>query len=124
MVRALVDQIERRSVLGADTMICKNVLEWMDAHQNSLPKECRKPTTDAQRAEYLLRNKFNYLKRKPDEPPVMRALLDHIVRRTSEEPEVMLCLAVLAWMYAHVSSALAIVQAQENMFATLGNDTG
>jgi hypothetical protein len=101
VVRALVDQIERRVLLGADILICKKVLEWMDGHQNSLPKEFRKPSTDAQRAEYRLRNKFKHLKRKPDHPPVVFALLDQIVRRTSEEPEAALCLDVLAWMYAH-----------------------
>jgi hypothetical protein len=101
VVRALFDQIETRVFVGADIMICKKVLEWMDGHQNSLPKEFRKPSTDAQRAEYLLRNKYKYLKRKPDHPPVVVSLLDQIVRRTSEEPELVLCLDVLAWMYAH-----------------------
>jgi hypothetical protein len=55
-------------------------LEWMYGHQRALPREYRTPTTDAQRAEYLLRNQLKYLKRKTDQPPQVLALLDEIKR--------------------------------------------
>ena len=75
-------------------------MEWTDVHEKALP-EFRKPATEAQRAEYLLRNKFENLKRKNDHPPVVRALLDQIETSSSQETELKMCLAVLAWMDAH-----------------------
>jgi hypothetical protein len=98
---ALLEEIECRTASLPDSTTCKKVLEWMDVHEKALPKEFRKPATDAQRAEYLLRNKFENLKRKNDHPPVVRALLDQIEFSSSQVPELKLCLAVLAWMDAH-----------------------
>ena len=57
-VRALLDQIQRRTTMDSATTTCKKVLEWMDVHNKGLQKEIMKPTTDAQRAEYILRNKL------------------------------------------------------------------
>ena len=52
----------------------------MYGHDMALPKEFRKPTTDAQRAEYFLRDQFKYLNRKTDQSPEVLALLDQIKR--------------------------------------------
>ena len=107
--RAVLAQIESgpdyrsnstRSV-DSGTTTCKNVLEWMDSHEKSLPKEYRKPTSDAQRAEYRLRNKFKQLKRKTIHLPVVRALLDKIECCSSKERELNVCLTVLTWLDAH-----------------------
>ena len=73
----------------------------MDGREKALPKEVKKLATDAQRAEYLLRNKFENLKRKSDHPPVVRALLDQIDINSSQEPELKVCLSLLAWMDSH-----------------------
>ena len=67
-VCALLEEIECRTSVDTDATTCRKVMAWMDAHENSLPKEFMKPTTDAQRAEYLLRNKFQYIKCKTDHP--------------------------------------------------------
>ena len=53
--RAVLEQIESgldsrsKSTRSADsdTTTCNNVLDWMDSHENALPKEYRKPTSDA-----------------------------------------------------------------------------
>ena len=74
-----------------DTTTCKKVLEWMDVHQKGLPRQFRKTVTDAQRPEYLLRNKFKYIKRKTDHAPEVRALLDLIERRTSMDSDTTTC---------------------------------
>ena len=60
--RAALEQIEsgldsrskRPRSADSDTTTCKKVLEWMDSHEKALSKEYRKPTSDAQRAEYCL----------------------------------------------------------------------
>jgi hypothetical protein len=107
--RAVIEQIEsgldsrskRPRSADSDTTTCKKVLEWMDSHEKALPKEYRKPTSDAQRAEYRLRSKFKNLKRKTDHLPVVRALLDKIEGCSSKELELKVCLAVLTWLDAH-----------------------
>ena len=60
---------------------CILVWEWMVAHEDALPQgyAIKKPTTDAQRAERLLRRQFNYLQSIKDEhPPALRALFEQI----------------------------------------------
>ncbi len=96
--------------------ICYQVLGWLVVHEGALPVQLKKPTTDAQRAELVLRNKFDYLKRKTDHPPVARGLLDQIESRSSQEPELKMCLAVLAWMDAHENG----VQMEWKVFANNG----
>jgi hypothetical protein len=78
--RVLLEQIESRTSFVAGTTTCKRVLDWMYGHDMALPKEFRKATTDAQRAEYFLRNQFKYLKRKTHHPPEVLELLDKIKR--------------------------------------------
>jgi hypothetical protein len=97
-LRVVLDQIESRvSFVLSATTICKKVLEWMYGHKKTLPKEFRKPTTDAQRAEYLLRNQLKYLKRKTDQPPEVLRLLDQIKRLTLHVPILKQCLTVPLW---------------------------
>jgi hypothetical protein len=98
---ALCEEIESRTVAFPDSTICKKVLEWMEVHEKTLPKHFKKPATDAQRVEYLLRNKFENLKRKSNHSPAVRALLDQIEISSSQEPEVKLCMAVLTWLDVH-----------------------
>ena len=62
---------------------CNQVLQWMDAREDALPIQLRKRTTDAHRAEYILRIRFNNLKRKTDHSPEVRALLDKISQQRS-----------------------------------------
>ena len=75
---ALCEEIESRTVAFPDSTICKKVLEWMEVHEQALPKHVKKPATEAQRVEYLLRNKFENVKRKSNHSPAVRALLDQI----------------------------------------------
>jgi hypothetical protein len=80
-LRIVLEEIESRtSFVPSSTKTCNKILEWMYGHQRALPREYRTPTTDAQRAEYLLRNQLKYLKRKTDQPPQVLALLDEIKR--------------------------------------------
>jgi hypothetical protein len=97
-LRAVLEEIETRTsyVLSATTT-CKKVLDWMYVHQRALPREFRKPTTDAQRAEYLLRNQLKYLKRKTDLPPEVLRYLDQIKRFTLHVPILNQCLIVPLW---------------------------
>ena len=86
-VCALLENIfqQRRRLaarLGSITK-CKKVLEWMDAHEETLPVLLRKPSTDAQRAELLLRRQYNYIRRKTNPSPELRAVLEEIQSRTS-----------------------------------------
>ena len=106
MVSALLEQIECRTSVDTDATTCKKVLEWMDAHENALPKEFMKPTTVAQRAEYFLRNKFKYIKCKTDHPPEVRVLLEQIERRSSEA-------SGPAPLKAGVASMQAVLRLQE-----------
>jgi hypothetical protein len=107
--RAVLEQIENGLDASpksprsgdSDTTTCMKVLEWMDSHKTALPKEYRKPTSDTQRAEYRLRNKFKNLKRKTDHLPIVRALLDKIELCSSKEPDLKLCVDVFAWLGAH-----------------------
>jgi hypothetical protein len=55
----------------------------MDAHEETSPVLLRKPTTDAQRAELLLRRQYNYLRRKTNPSPELRAVLEQIESRMS-----------------------------------------
>jgi hypothetical protein len=97
-LRIVLEEIESRTsfVLSATTT-CKKVLEWMYGHQRALPREYRTPTTDAQRAEYLLRNQLKYLKRKTDQPPQVLALLDQIKRLSLQVPDSKQCLTLRHW---------------------------
>ena len=73
-----------RNDISCSAATCNQVLQWMVAHENNLPVRLTKPTTDAQRAERLLRRQFNYLKRKKnDEPPEVLALFEQIERNTT-----------------------------------------
>jgi hypothetical protein len=111
-VRALLDQIsEQRSRPARVTPLlfpsigttkCKKVLEWMDEHEQMLPALLRKPNTDAQRAELLLRRQYNYLKRSTNPSPELRAVLEEIESRTSFViSATKTCQKVLDWMYVH-----------------------
>jgi hypothetical protein len=86
-VRALLDEIfqqrSRRAARLASTTKCKKVLEWMDAHEETLPLLLMKPTTDAQRAELLLRRQYNYIRRKTNPSLELRAVLEEIQSRMS-----------------------------------------
>jgi hypothetical protein len=97
-LRAVLEEIESRTsfVLSATTT-CKKVLEWMYGHQRALPREYRTPTTDAQRAEYLLRNQLKYLKRKIGQPPQVLALLHQIKLLSLQWPDSKHCLTVRPW---------------------------
>ena len=57
---------------------CIQVLDWMDRHEDLLPIYFKKSPSAAQRAEYLLCNKFSVLTKKKYHPPEARALLDQI----------------------------------------------
>ena len=58
-LRAVLEEIESRaSFVISATKTCRKILDWMYVHQRALPREFRKPTTDAHRAEYLLRNQL------------------------------------------------------------------
>jgi arsenate reductase-like glutaredoxin family protein len=96
-LRAVLEQIESRISFLSDTRTCKKVLVWMYGHDLALPKEFRKPTTDNERAEYLLRNQFKYLKRKTIQPPEVLALLDQIKRLSLQVPKLKQCLTVAPW---------------------------
>ena len=97
-LRAVREEIEsRNSVVLSATTTCKKVLDWMYVHQSALPREFRKPTTDAQRAEYLLRNQLKYLKRKTDVPPEVLRYLDQIKRFTLHVRILNQCLTVPLW---------------------------
>ena len=78
-MRAVLEEIERRtSFVISATRTCQKVLDWMYEHQRALPREFRKPTTPAHRAESLLRNQLKYLKRRTDQLPEILRLLDQI----------------------------------------------
>jgi hypothetical protein len=70
----------------------------MYGHEMTLPKEFRKPITDAHRAEYLLRNQFKYLSRKLDQPVEVCALLDLIKRLSASTSK---CQNESEWMGVH-----------------------
>ena len=89
------EHIESRMSPLSATTTCKKVIEWMYGHEMVLPQEFRKPTTDAHRAEYLLRNQYKYLKLKTDKPPEVLALLDQIKQLSSSTTK---CKNVLDWM--------------------------
>ena len=91
------EHIESRMSSLSATTTCKRVIEWMYGHEMVLPKEFRKPTTDAHRAEYLLRNQYKYLRRKTDQPPEVLALLDQIKRLSLQVPDLKQCLTVPPW---------------------------
>jgi hypothetical protein len=99
-LRVILEQIESRMLFVSGATTCKKVLEWMYGHEMALPKEFRKPTTDAQRAEYLLRNQFKYLKRKTDQPPEVLALLDKIKRLSLQVPDLKQFLTVAPWCHS------------------------
>ena len=67
-VLALLDEIQSRTTTESAATTCKKVLDWMEEHNWALPKQIIKPTTDAQRAEYSLRNKLKYIKRETQPP--------------------------------------------------------
>jgi hypothetical protein len=73
----------------------------MVAHDEALSVRSKKPTTDAQRGEFVLRNQFNYVKNKRDHSAEVLALLDEVESRSSQQPDLKACLGVLAWMDAH-----------------------
>jgi hypothetical protein len=100
-VLALFNQIEVNSTCSYSIATCKQVLEWLGAHGEVLPVQLKRPTTLAQRAELVLGNRINNLKRKNFQPLVVRGLLEQIESRVSHQPDMKLCLAVLAWMDAH-----------------------
>jgi aromatic ring-cleaving dioxygenase len=100
-VLALFEQIERNTTCSYSIATCKQVLEWLVAHGEALPVQLKRPTTDAQRAELVLGNRINNLKRKTHQPLVVRGLLDQIESRVSHQPDMKMCLAVLDWMDAH-----------------------
>jgi hypothetical protein len=111
-VRALLHQIfqqrtnpgarlARRKILSCSTMKCKEVLEWMDSHDGRLPVCVRYPTTDAQRAAFLLRNRFWYLRSKTKKFPELRLVFEHIEICTSFVSGTTTCKKVLEWMYGH-----------------------
>jgi hypothetical protein len=96
-LRVVLEHIESRMSSVSGTTTCKKVLEWMYGHEMALPKEFRKPTTDAQRVEYLLRNQFKYLKRKTDQSPAVLALLDQIKCLSLQVPDLKQSLTVPLW---------------------------
>jgi hypothetical protein len=100
-VLALFKQIEQNTTCSYSIATCKQVLEWLGAHGEVLPVQLKRPTTLAQRAELVLGNRINNLKRKTHQPLVVRGLLDQIESRVSHQPDMKLCLAVLDWMDAH-----------------------
>ena len=80
---------------------CILVWDWMVAHEDSLPQGyvIKRPTTDAQRAERLLRRQFNYLQSIKNEfPPELRALFEQIKRRTTYASNIVTCNQVLQWL--------------------------
>jgi hypothetical protein len=94
-LRAVLEEIHSRlSLVFSATTTCKKVLEWMNVHKRELPKEIRKPTTDAHRAENRLRNKLNYLKRKTDNSPEVLTLIDKIKSFSLQAPELKRSLTV------------------------------
>jgi hypothetical protein len=100
-LRAVLEEIESRTSTDLSaTKTCKKVLEWMYGHQRALPREYRTPTTDAQRAEYLLRNQLKYLKRKTDQPPQVLALLHEIKRLSLQGPDSKQCLTVRPFCFS------------------------
>jgi DNA-binding transcriptional regulator YbjK len=97
-LRVVLEQIQSRmSFVFSATTTCKKVLEWMYGHQMALPREYRTIITDAQRAEYLLRNQLKYLKRKTDQPPQVLALLDQIKRLSLQVTDSKQCLTLRPW---------------------------
>jgi hypothetical protein len=108
-LRVVLEQIERRMSFGSGTTTCKKVLEWMYGHEMALPKEFRKPTTDAERAEYLLRNQFKYLKRKTDQPPEVLALLDQIKCLSLQVPYLKQFLTVPPWCLSSEDSESCVL---------------
>jgi hypothetical protein len=100
-VLALFDQIERNTTCSYAIATCKQVLEWLVSHGEALPVQLKRPTSEAQRAELVLRNRMNNLKRKTHQPLEVRGLLEQIESRVSHQPDMKMCLAVLDWMDAH-----------------------
>ena len=76
----------------------------MYGHEMALPKEFRKPTTDAERSEYLLRNQFKYLKRKTTHSLEVLALLDQIKCLSLQVPELQQSLTRRIWCLLSVDS--------------------
>jgi hypothetical protein len=109
-LRSALEQRASRMPFVSGTTTCKKVLEWMYGHEMALPREFRKPTTDAQRAEYLLRNQFKYLKRKKGQPPEVLALLDQIKYLSLQVPDLKQCLTVPAWCLSSEDSELCDIQ--------------
>jgi hypothetical protein len=108
-LRAVLEQIESSMSFGSGTTTSKKVLEWMYGHEMALPKEFRKPTTDAERAEYLLRNQFKYLKRKTDQPPEVLALLDQIKCLSLQVPYLKQFLTVPPWCLSSEDSESCVL---------------
>ena len=80
---------------------CILVWDWMVSHEDALPQGyvVKKPTTDAQRAERLLRREYNYLQNiKNDLSPELRALFEEIKRRTTYASNIGTCNQVLQWL--------------------------
>jgi hypothetical protein len=101
-LRALFEQIKRRTTYSANIATCNQVLEWLGKNEEKLPLQLKKPTTDPQRAERLLRRQYNYLKRETKtQPPVVRDLVEQIERRSVLGADTLICKNVLEWMDAH-----------------------
>ena len=117
----LVARRAMRNTITVSVATCIHVLEWMDAHEDSLPFQFKKCPTVAQRAEYLLRNKFMYLISKTYHPPEVRALLDQISQqrtRSATRPATRKplsssttnCQKVLEWMDAHEGNLPVLIR--------------
>ena len=95
-VRALFTQIKSRSVV-----VCTQVLDWLDTHEEGLPVRHQCANTVDKRAEHLLRRQFNYVKSKPDPPPELVVLCEEIETRIVAFPDSTICKKVLEWMEVH-----------------------
>ena len=74
----LVARRAMRNHLSVSVATCMQVLDWMDRHEDWLPLHFKKCPLVAQRAEYVLCNKFWSVTNKKYHPPEVRALPDQI----------------------------------------------
>jgi hypothetical protein len=86
-----------RNDISYSTFTCNQVLQWMADHENNLPVLLYKATTDAQRAERLLRRQFNYLRRKKRQISRRRSLLYSIRLKWTVLVHIQLPLASKFW---------------------------